>query len=316
MVLGAASQKHASGAAIAGLLAADKTEALAIEGFGALDIVDEQADRTDLGDLERARQQHPFHIVGRGQSLFGLVARQHFDALAICLSQLRGLGHLRQWRLFVKAAIIHLARLAQPVPADLLDPIVKLVGMPVGVVDIDMPVAARHVAADALDPDLLFLEIAMGVGDLLEAAALPGDLVDRDLGRKFAVGAMVHHPLREQHKGVMVGAVAHEIAARVAEIGILREPGRPRKIERVGSSKAEQVAIERAALRQFFDIEAEMAEPADLERPRQKDPADIVALGKCRHRWFLLGARCEPTGRTCAAASRPARGDPPRLRRI
>ena len=153
--------------------------------------------------------------------------------------------------------------------------------MTVGVVDIDVPVAARHVAPDALDADLLLLEIGVGVDDLLQAAALPGDLVDRDLGREFAVGAMVHDPLREQHKGVVVGPIAHEITARIAEIGVLRKPRRPREIERIGGGKAEQVAIEFAAFRQFFDIEPEMAEAADLERPLQVNPADIVALCCC-----------------------------------
>ena len=207
------------------------------------------------------------------------MAREHVDALLDRFGQLGRFGHLRQWRLLVEAAVIHVARLAQPVPADLLDAVVELVGVAVGVVDIDVPVAARHVAPDPLDADLLLLEIGVGVDDLLEAAALPGDLVDRDLGREFAVGAVVHDPLREQHKGVVVGPVAHEIAARVAEIGILREPRRAREIECVGSRKAEQVAIELAALGQFLDIEPEMAEAADLERPLQVYPADIVALG-------------------------------------
>ena len=124
-------------------------------------------------------------------------------------------------------------------------------------------------------------EVIVRLGDLAQAAALPGDLVDRDLGREFAVGAMVHHPLREQHEGVMVGAVAHEIAARVADIGVFREPRHARKIERVGGGKAQQIAVELAALGQFLDIEAEMSEPANLERPRQINPADIVALGNC-----------------------------------
>ena len=148
----------------------------------------------------------------------------------------------------LEAAVIHVARLRAPVPADLLDAVIELVGVAVGVVDIDVPVAARHVAADPLDADLLLLEIAVRVGDLLEAAALPGDLVDRDLGREFAVGAMVHDLLREQHHRVVVGAVAHEIAVRVAEIGILREPRRAREIGLVGDREAEQVAVELAAL--------------------------------------------------------------------
>src|SRR5712671_6876258 len=142
-----------------------------------------------------------------------------------------------------------------------------------------MPVAARHVAPDALDADLLLLEIGVRVDDLLEAAALPGDLVDRDLGREFAVGTMVHHSLWEQHKGVVISAVAHKIAARIAQIGILREPRRPRKIQGVGRPEAEQIAVEFPPFREVLHIEPEMAESANFERPRQEYPADIVALG-------------------------------------
>ncbi len=207
------------------------------------------------------------------------MAREHVDVFVLRLEQFGRLRHLRQGRLFVEPAVIHLARFAELVPADLFDAVIEFVGMAVGVVDIDVPVAARHVAPDALDADLMVDEVVVRLGDLPQAAALPGDLVDRDLGREFAVGAVVHDPFRKQHKGVMVGAVAHEIAARIADIGILREPRRPRKIERVGGGKAEQIAIKLAALGQFLDIEAEMAEPADLERPRQQHPADIVALG-------------------------------------
>jgi hypothetical protein len=43
-------------------------------------------------------------------------------------------------------------------------------------------------------------------------------------------------------------------------------------------SKAEQVAIELAALRQFFHIEPEMAEATDLKWPLLVNPADIVTL--------------------------------------
>ncbi len=88
----------------------------------------------------------------------------------------------------------------------------------------------------------------MRLDNLAQAAALPSDLVDRDLGREFAVGAVVHNPLWEQHKGVMVGAVAHKIATRVADVLIFREPWRPRKIERVGGGEAEEIAIKLAAL--------------------------------------------------------------------
>src|SRR6516165_5319175 len=146
-----------------------------------------------------------------------------------------------------------------------------------------MPIAARHVATDALDADLLLLEIGVGVSDLLEAAALPGDLVDRDFGCEFAVGTVVHHPLREQDKRVVVCSVAHEIAARIAEIGVVREPRCSGEIQCVGGSEAQEIAIKLAALGELFDIEPEMAEPADFERPWQIDPADIVAPVDRRH---------------------------------
>ena len=64
-MLCAAAQKDAVGAAINGLLAADKANALGVEGFGALDIVDKQTDRSDLGDLEWARQHHTPDIIIR-----------------------------------------------------------------------------------------------------------------------------------------------------------------------------------------------------------------------------------------------------------
>ena len=76
---------------------------------------------------------------------------------------------------------------------------------------------------------------------------------------------------------MVVGAVAHEIAARIAEIGIFREPRRPREIERIRRGEAEQVAVELAALGKLLDIEAEMTEPPNLERLRQVNAANIVA---------------------------------------
>jgi hypothetical protein len=59
---------------------------------------------------------------------------------------------------------------------------------------------------------------------------------------------------------------------------ILREPRRAREIGEVGDLEAEEVAVELAALLDLVEVEAEMAEPADLERPVEHDAADIVAL--------------------------------------
>ncbi len=155
--------------------------------------------------------------------------------------------------------------------------------MAVRVVDIGVPVAARHVAADALDAHLLLLEIAVRVDDFFEAAALPGDLVDRHLGSEFAVAALVHHRLREQHHRVMIGAVAHEIAMRIAEPGILRKPRGSREIGLVRDREAQEIAVEMPRLFELDDIEAEMPEAADFERPLQEDAADIVAMPVASH---------------------------------
>src|ERR1700730_10955000 len=91
VVFGAAAQKYTASPAVYRLLASDKAEALGIEVLGALDVIDEEADRTDLGDLEWARQQHALYIVGCGKSLFRAVSGEHLDALAECLLEFGGL---------------------------------------------------------------------------------------------------------------------------------------------------------------------------------------------------------------------------------
>jgi hypothetical protein len=78
---------------------------------------------------------------------------------------------------------------------------------------------------------------------------------------------------------MVVGPVAHEITARIAEIGIFWEPWHPRKVESVGDRKPEEIAVERQAIGQLRDIEPEMAEPTNFERSRHQDPGDVVMPG-------------------------------------
>jgi hypothetical protein len=73
-VLGATTQEGAAGAAINRLLTAHKAEAFSVEFLGAIDVFDKKADRANLGDLEWARQQNSFDIVGRGKALLRAVA--------------------------------------------------------------------------------------------------------------------------------------------------------------------------------------------------------------------------------------------------
>src|SRR5207248_893626 len=66
----------------------------------------------------------------------------------------------------------------------------------------------------------------------------------------------------------------------------------------VGHRKAEQVPVELAACLDLGDIEPEMAETADLERPFEQNAADIVTLTIGGHGSFLLGSG--PLRRGCA----------------
>src|SRR5205807_2424703 len=92
----------------------------------------------------------------------------------------------------------------------------------------------------------------------------------------------------EQHHRVVVAAVAHEIAMRLAEPLILREPRRTGEIGLVGDREAKQVAVEFARLGELVDVEAEMAEAADLERPLKQDAADLIAVTVAGHDSSLL----------------------------
>src|SRR5204863_7103424 len=58
VVLGPAAQEDAARALIRRVLALREPEPLDVERLGAVHVVDEEADRTDLGDLERPREEH------------------------------------------------------------------------------------------------------------------------------------------------------------------------------------------------------------------------------------------------------------------
>src|SRR6266481_4714806 len=66
-----------------------------------------------------------------------------------------------------------------------------------------------------------------------------------------------------RYERVVIGAVAHEVAARIAEVGVLREPRRFREVERVGEIEAEEARVELDALGELVHVEPKVAEPAD-----------------------------------------------------
>ena len=140
----------------------------------------------------------------------------------------RPFRHLRQLGLLVEAALLHRRAASSAVPADLLDAVIELVGVAFGIGRIGVPVRARHVAADAAGIDASH-EIVDAVADLAQGADLPGDLVGRDLGRNLRSARWSMTALWEQHEGVMVGAVAHEIADGSPTSCIFRHPRRREK---------------------------------------------------------------------------------------
>src|SRR5882672_243877 len=161
------------------------------------------------------------------------------------LDDLSVLRHLRQRRFLAKATIVDGPRLAQVIPTYLLDAVIKLIGVPIRVVDIAVPVAARHVTAHALDGDVTLLKVVKRINNFFKAPNLPGDLVNSHFRAEFAIRPKVHHSLVEQHKRVMVCAVAHEKAARVSErFYLLWHARHLGKIEFVGDFEAQEGIVE------------------------------------------------------------------------
>ena len=89
--------------------------------------------------------------------------------------------------------------------------------------------------------------------------------------------------LVEQHEGVVVAAVAREEAARVAEtLQLLGDGMRAPKSRLVGDHEAEQVDVEVARRVDVDDVEAEVAQAADLERAVEQHSADVVSRLRCK----------------------------------
>src|SRR5262249_46751390 len=152
-----------------------------------------------------------------------------------------------------KASVVHRSRLAVAVPADLLDAVVQLVGMPVGVERVDVPVRARSVATNAAHLHAVIGEEVDGVTNFTQRGDLQGDLADGHI----AAGLL---SAREQPKRVVSAAVACEQATVT---GLVRD------------HEAQQVDIKVCRSVEMLDVEAEMAEATDLEGPLEQDTADV-----------------------------------------
>ena len=137
-----------------------------------------------------------------------------------------------------------------------------------GVERIEVPVRARQVTAGAMNALAALAEPVKAIGHLLQAADLPGDLVDatghRELGREFVQRAI--DLAREEHEGVVFRAMTAEVADAGSEPGhFLGWQARP-EVQRIGNAKAQQVAVEMLAHFRVEHIDAEVPKTTNLDR--------------------------------------------------
>src|SRR5215218_8780013 len=160
--------------------------------------------------------------------------------------------------------------------------------MAFGVLGVDVPVAPWHVSSNPLDRDPLVPEEVRAMHDFSQRTGLPGNLVDRHLpaATPAATGRRerVHHLLGEQHESVMVMAMMEEVTPTVLDVlqGIthVRELF---EVQDVRYPEPQEIAIEVYCLLHIGDVEAKVAQPADLEGLLQHHAADVIGLlcGSC-----------------------------------
>src|SRR5262249_31572231 len=112
---------------------------------------------------------------------------------------------------------------------------------------------------------------------LAQAATLPGDLVGGHAGLEAALLVQrLAHAAVEQDEGVMVAAVASEVAFRVAQAGQDRRVlDALREVQLVRDAEAQQVGVEVKVGLHVYHVEAEVPQAAYLERLLEQDAADV-----------------------------------------
>src|SRR5690606_13842328 len=99
-----------------------------------------------------------------------------------------------------------------------------------------------------------------------KAADLPGDLVDR--AALVVMRQQAHtQAAGENHEGMMIGSVAHEVAGGGAVLSLFFRRQAMAEIEGIGDAEAETLRVEVARGVDIFDVETEVSEPADFEWP-------------------------------------------------
>jgi hypothetical protein len=112
-----------------------------------------------------------------------------------------------------------------------------------------------------------------------ETADLPGDLVDGDavLDPSARVGGHAETMVVDD-EGVVVVGIAEEVPVQIAERPVfLRMVGRVLGAD-VGELEAEQILVESQPFAHPEHVDAEVTEPANLERPFEKNAADVASI--------------------------------------
>jgi len=176
----------------------------------------------------------------------------------------------------LEAAFVKDVRFGISVPADLLDTVIELVDVLVGIERVDVPVGSRRVAPRPADRIVEAAQPFVRRGDLAQTADLPGNLVDGDIWVRRRPAHVIKHRLGKNHEGMMVAAMAHEVAdCAVESLAYLFVLDSPAEIEGIGNAETQQIGIETGAGLDVADIEPEMAEAAYLERAVQPNPTHI-----------------------------------------
>ena len=288
-MLSADPQERETLAGIGNILGEREAKLPCVELDRGVHVVDEDVDGTDVRDLERPRKQHALDVVDERHVVEVAEPGLDVDAPLLCLLDLGLLRRLWELRRLGEPPVVHIARLAPASPADLLHAVVELDGVPVGVGDIRVPVAAGHIAPGAVDPNAALSEELDAVHDLGQGAGLPRDLVDVDAGGPAADG--LQGLPGEEHEGVVVGVVVEEPTLTARDPLLLENLcalGVSGEIDDVGLLEAQQTPVEVDALVHPVDVVAEVAESPQLERPGQADSADAVCLFLRSHSWTPL----------------------------
>src|SRR5688572_23429131 len=125
MVLRSMPQKHEPMTAILPLLGNLESQTVDVEVQSGLQVCHEQPYRSNLGDGEGPGQHDSLYVISGGKVRLVTKSRVDIDTFLAGLLYLCLLRHLREARLFVELAIVHVLGLAASQPTDLFDAIVQ-----------------------------------------------------------------------------------------------------------------------------------------------------------------------------------------------